>query len=78
MAYQPLPEVKKAYEICGELISVVFIDRKSHKNGFEGFCACIFINHPIYPNSKLPLLIMMIPHVKVGDISPTKAVREIY
>lgn len=73
IGYQPRLEVKQKAELNGEPIPVTYIPRKPHPNGLLIYLACTFISHPTKLNSKLPYIIDIWSHLKVGDIGPQTA-----
>lgn len=75
LQYQPSLEVKNKAEELGEPIPTVYIPRKPHSNGLLIYLACTFINHPAKENTVLPLIVDMLPHLRVGDISANNALQ---
>ena len=74
-AYQPKAHVKARAENRGEPIPVTFIQRKSHPNGLLEYLLVTFVSHPARINSVLPYILDVQPHLQVGDVSPSEAVR---
>jgi hypothetical protein len=76
LEYQPTNDVKQKAQVMGEPIPVVFIPRKPHPNGLECFLTCSYISHPIKKDKVLPFVVDILPHLKMGDLSPTGAVQQ--
>lgn len=77
ISYQPSKIVKDKAELAGEPIPLAYIPRKPHPNGLLFYLGVTFIDHPVQENSILPFVVDLLPHLKVGDISPIKAVEKI-
>jgi hypothetical protein len=71
--YQPSAPVKTRNDSKQEPIPVVFIPRKPHPNGLLVYLLASFINHPVRPDSKVPFILDILPHLKVGDAAPVDA-----
>jgi len=65
--------VKNNAEKEGEPIPVKFIPRKPHPNGLLEYILASYITHPCRSNSILPIILDIVPHVKMCDYSPTEA-----
>lgn len=73
--YHPSAIVKNKAEKSGEPIPVVFIPRKPHPNGLEIFQISSFLL--CSDGTKLPFILDLIPHLKVGDVCPTEAIQQL-
>jgi len=72
--YQPSKEAKAKAAGLGAPIPVVYIPRKPHPNGLEVMTVATYVDDP---NSRkgAPFVVMLLPHVKVGDVSPVDVVK---
>lgn len=73
--YQPSHKTKEKAVERGEPIPVVYIPRKPHPNGLLIYLMCSYVDHPQQNNKRLPFVIDIEPHLKVGDVSPEQTVR---
>jgi hypothetical protein len=76
ISYKPTTIIKHTANQNGEPIPLVYIPRKPHPNGLFLYLGVLYIPHPTEENSVLPFIIDIIPHLKVNDISPTEAVKQ--
>jgi hypothetical protein len=76
-SYQPRKETKEQAERDQEPIPVVYIPRKPHKNGLLTYFANSYLNTPQQPDKNLPIILDMIPHLRVGDSSAVQAAETI-
>ena len=73
--YHPSPTIKSKAKQIEEPIPVMYILYKPHSNGLLEYLSTSFITHPVHTNSTIPIIINMLPHVKVGDCTPVKATK---
>ena len=74
-AYAPTAAIKKKAELNGKPIPVVFIPCKPHPNGLMKYLMVTALSNPSKINGAVPIILDMIPHIKVGDSAPQDAVR---
>ncbi len=77
IAYQPGADVKAKAAVKGEPIPVIYIPRKPHPNRLELFICASFINNPAKVGGVIPFILNILPHLKVGDVSPVESVRQV-
>jgi hypothetical protein len=75
MAYQPSAEAKQKALRNGDYIPVTFIPRKPHPNGLLAYLLASFIVHPLEPTRRLPFILDLLPHLRVGDVTSGNAFR---
>ena len=75
-AYQTSEPVKKKSIENGNTIPLVYIPRKPHPNGLLVYLLVTYTTHPIRTTEAVPYILDFLPHLKVGDVSPTKALCE--
>lgn len=75
IGYQPTTIVKERNDKAGEPIPVVYIPRKPHPNGLLIYTVATYVKG-LTENQKLPYVLDLIPHMQVGDVSPTIAFKQ--
>jgi len=68
--------VKKKANDQGSPIPVIFMPRKPHPNGLMNYLAATAVQNPIKDGSKIPYVLDILPHLKVGDAAPRENLKE--
>ena len=73
--YAPTSSIKSRAENNGSPIPVVFIPCKPHPNGLMEYLMVTSLPNPSRINAKVPVVLDILPHVKVGDSAPRDVIK---